>query len=400
MKKILITGATGYVGERLLNHLDDTDHEIILVGRNVKIINQLYPNRIAITYEDMKSLKKKIDTIIHLAVVNNNANLSYKSYFNVNVNLYKEILQFASQNSIQKVVNLTTFHVFTNKNDNYTKTKKLGLLEGKKYENLEIYNVFCPMIYDKPYNRKLKFLNFFPNFMSKVIFDILSCIAPVVSNKCVVKCIEEIVIGTKQIPKDIYLSDDKSKNVSFKIFKKLLDISFVFTVVLFFWWIFILIWLVIRLFSCGPAIFVQKRIGKNGVLFNCYKFRTMNIGTENVGSHEVNKNSITPVGRFLRSSKLDELPQVVNIIRGELSLVGPRPGLPNQKTLFEARSLRGIYGVLPGITGLSQINNVDMSTPSKIAEWDNRYIALRSITLEIKIIILTFFGRGSGDKVN
>ena len=95
-----------------------------------------------------------------------------------------------------------------------------------------------------------------------------------------------------------------------------------------------------------------------------------------------------------------QLPQVINIIRGELSLVGPRPGLPSQKTLFEARSLRGIYGVLPGITGLSQINNIDMSTPSKIAEWDNRYIVLRSITLEIKIIILTFFGRGTGDKVN
>ena len=125
----------------------------------------------------------------------------------------------------------------------------------------------------------------------------------------------------------------------------------------------------------------------------------MNIGTESVGTHEVDKNSITNIGKFLRSSKLDELPQIINIIRGELSLVGPRPGLPNQTKLFEARELRGVYEVLPGITGLSQINNIDMSTPNKLAEWDKRYITMRSIPLEIKIVILTFFGRGSGDNV-
>jgi lipopolysaccharide/colanic/teichoic acid biosynthesis glycosyltransferase len=125
----------------------------------------------------------------------------------------------------------------------------------------------------------------------------------------------------------------------------------------------------------------------------------MNIGTKNVGTHEVNKTSITGIGKFLRSSKLDELPQIINIIRGELSLVGPRPGLPNQTELFEARNLHNVYEVLPGITGFSQINNIDMSTPNKLAESDKRYISMRSIPLEIKIVILTIFGRGLGDNV-
>ena len=178
-----------------------------------------------------------------------------------------------------------------------------------------------------------------------------------------------------------------------------MDVSFVIVIILFFWWAFIILWLAIRISSLGPAIFVQKRIGKNGLLFKCYKFRTMNIGTKNVGTHEVNKNSITSIGKFLRSSKLDELPQVLNIIRGELSLVGPRPGLPSQTELFEERNLHKVYEVLPGITGLSQINNIDMSTPNKLAESDKRYITMRSIPLEIKIVVLTFFGRGSGDKV-
>ena len=399
MKKILITGATGFLGKCLLHHFKDTEYELILVGRNVEVINILYPNKIAINYKDMKNLQMQIDVIIHLAVLNNNSNLPFKSYLKVNVDLYKDILNFASQNSVQKVINLTTLHVFTNKKNNYTKTKKLGIREGKKYKDLEIYNIFCPMIYGQTFSRKLKFLNLFPNWMSAIIFNILSSIAPVVSSKSVVKCIEALTIETRKIPNNIYISDDKNKNISFKIFKKVLDLSFVITVILFFWWAFIILWLAIRLSSRGAAIFAQQRIGKNGLLFKCYKFRTMDIGTENVGTHEVNKNSITSVGKFLRSSKLDELPQIINIIRGELSLVGPRPGLPNQTELFEARKLRDVYKVLPGITGLSQINNIDMSTPNKLAEWDNRYISLRSIPLEIKIIILTFFGRGSGDNV-
>jgi lipopolysaccharide/colanic/teichoic acid biosynthesis glycosyltransferase len=399
MKKILITGATGFLGKCLVNYFNDTDYELILVGRNVDFINQLYPKKTAINYAEIKNLKIKIDIIIHLAVINNNANLPFESYFKVNVNLYKDILEFASQNSVQKVINLTTQHVFTNKKNNYTKTKILALKEEKKYKNLEVYNIFCPMIYGKLYSGKVKFLNLFPSRMSAFIFNILSSIAPVVSSKGVVKCIEKLITETRKTPRNIYISDDKNKNTSFKIFKKFLDISFVVAVILFFWWIFIILWFVIRLSSPGAAIFAQKRIGKHGLIFKCYKFRTMNLGTENIGTHEVNINSITSVGKFLRSSKLDELPQIINIIRGELSLVGPRPGLPSQTELFKARNLRNVYNVLPGITGLSQINNIDMSTPNKIAEWDKRYIAMRSIPSEIKIIILTFFGRGSGDNV-
>ena len=204
MKKILITGATGFFGQCLLNHFNDMDYELILVGRDVEVIKQLYPKRIAITYEEMMSLQTKIDVIIHLAVANNNADLSFKSFFKVNVELYEDILNFASQNSIQKVINLTTLHVFTNKKDNYTKTKKLALEVEKKYENLEIYNVFCPMIYGKIFSRKLKFLNLFPGILSTVIFNICSNIFPVVSSKSVVKCIEELIINKIKIRK-IYI---------------------------------------------------------------------------------------------------------------------------------------------------------------------------------------------------
>ena len=142
MKKILITGATGFFGQCLLNYFNDMDYELILVGRDVEVIKQLYPKRIAITYEEMMSLQTKIDVIIHLAVANNNADLSFESFFKVNVELYGDILNFASQNSIQKVINLTTLHVFTNKKDNYTKTKKLALEVEKKYKEFRRFIMF------------------------------------------------------------------------------------------------------------------------------------------------------------------------------------------------------------------------------------------------------------------
>ena len=146
----------------------------------------------------------------------------------------------------------------------------------------------------------------------------------------------------------------------------------------------------ISLSSKGPVIFVQSRVGKGGKLFKCYKFRTMYLETKSMSTHEVDRSSVTKIGRFLRSLKLDELPQIVNILRGELSLVGPRPGLPSQTRLYYARKSRNIYSVLPGITGLAQVNNIDMSTPEKLAECDSRYIAMKSIPLEIKILLKTF----------
>ena len=124
----------------------------------------------------------------------------------------------------------------------------------------------------------------------------------------------------------------------------------------------------------------------------------MKIGTRNVGTHKVDKKSITTFGRVLRKTKLDELPQIINILFGQMSLIGPRPGLPTQKSLYKERKKRGIYSVKPGISGYSQLNNIDMSAPEQIAEWDQRYIAMRSIIFEFKLLLYTF-SNGFGDKV-
>jgi len=148
----------------------------------------------------------------------------------------------------------------------------------------------------------------------------------------------------------------------------------------------------------GKPIFRQTRVGKNQQPFELLKFRSMRLGTESVATHRVDQSSITSFGRFLRRTKLDELPQLFNVLKGEMSLVGPRPCLFNQPELINHRNSRGVLDVLPGVTGLAQVNGIDMSDPERLAEWDARMIEQFSITDYFKYLILTVVSGGSGDR--
>jgi len=145
---------------------------------------------------------------------------------------------------------------------------------------------------------------------------------------------------------------------------------------------------------------MQSRVGKAGRIFTGYKFRTMKQGTRQAGTHEVSATAVTRLGGFLRKTKNDELPKVWNIFRNEISLIGPRPCLPVQTELIEARRFRGVLAVKPGISGLAQIDGIDMSDPTRLARRDARYIALRSFLLDLKISIATATGRGRGDRTS
>lgn len=159
----------------------------------------------------------------------------------------------------------------------------------------------------------------------------------------------------------------------------------------------LLIVLIIGLFDTGSPIFVQQRVGKNQLPFNLIKFRTMSIDTASVASHLANANSVTKLGSILRKTKLDELPQLINVIKGEMSFIGPRPNLFNQKELINEREKRQIYSVLPGITGLAQIENIDMSTPQLLAETDDKMIRTLTFKLYFYYLLKTVTGSGSGD---
>ncbi|BCA29873.1 sugar transferase [Metapseudomonas otitidis] len=156
---------------------------------------------------------------------------------------------------------------------------------------------------------------------------------------------------------------------------------------------------VIGLFDTGSPIFRQQRVGRHQKPFTLVKFRTMEVNTASVASHLASSASITRLGGFLRRTKLDELPQLWNVLKGDMSLVGPRPGLFNQQELIVERSKCGVYDVRPGITGLAQVSNIDMSTPRLLAETDQRMIGELSLRSYFKYIFMTLLGRGAGDRV-
>ncbi len=158
--------------------------------------------------------------------------------------------------------------------------------------------------------------------------------------------------------------------------------------------IFLIVW-----FDTGSPLFRQERVGRFQRPFNLVKFRSMRLGTASVATHLVSSDAITPFGSFLRRTKLDELPQLWNVLKGEMSLVGPRPGLYNQNELTEERAARGVFKARPGITGLAQVNEIDMSTPKLLAETDAKMLESLTVRNYFSYIIQTVAGKGAGDRI-
>lgn len=149
--------------------------------------------------------------------------------------------------------------------------------------------------------------------------------------------------------------------------------------------------LLVKLTSSGPVLYWSDRVGKNNVIFKMPKFRTMRIDTPVVATHLLGDPDrwLTPIGKFLRRSSLDELPQIFNILMGEMSIVGPRPALYNQDDLIALRTQRGIHLLIPGLTGWAQINGRDELPISVKVNFDEYYLSNRSFILDVRIIFMT-----------
>lgn len=141
----------------------------------------------------------------------------------------------------------------------------------------------------------------------------------------------------------------------------------------------------------SPVFFRQKRVGKNNELFEIYKFRTMKRGTENVASNDLSDADvkITRFGKILRATSIDELPQLLNILNGSMSLIGPRPLIPEETRIRELREKYNVYSVRPGITGWAQVNGRDNVSAEKKALLDKEYVEKQSLMLDIKIFFMT-----------
>lgn len=158
--------------------------------------------------------------------------------------------------------------------------------------------------------------------------------------------------------------------------------------------------LILGWFDTRAPLFLQVRVGQHKQPFVLVKFRTMRPNTASLATHLADPTAVTPFGRFLRRTKLDELPQLWNVLHGEMSLVGPRPCLFNQDDLITERSNLGVFKVRPGITGLAQVQKIDMSTPELLARTDAEMLASLGLRNYCRFIALTVLGRGGGDRMH
>ncbi|GAB6168256.1 type 8 capsular polysaccharide synthesis protein Cap8M [Clostridium carnis] len=174
---------------------------------------------------------------------------------------------------------------------------------------------------------------------------------------------------------------------------RILDVLVSFILLIILLPIFLVVAILIKLNSKGPVFFTQMRIGRNNKLFKLYKFRTMKIGTPNVATDKLGNSQsyLTTVGKILRKTSLDEIPQLINIIKGDMRFVGPRPALYNQYHLKDIRTEAGVHKLLPGITGWAQINGRDHNDDFQKTELDKYYLENKSFKLDIKIAFMTVF---------
>lgn len=393
--KIVVTGASGYVGRNIVPILRDQCDELVLVGRCPYKLRRIFPDLVCCTVEELPSVAHGLDALVHLAVMNNDAEGTEADFHKANAELTYRTASVAAACEIKKFYNISSVHALDDLNhSHYANSKRAAIKLLKSLKSIEIIDVYLPFVRGAKWNGKLAFLNTMPSFLAKPLQACFFAFKPFVRTES----IADFILQPQSNQDFVILSEGQTQNLAYKILKRGLDLLFAAAVIGLLWWALLIVWGLVKCGSQGPGIFAQDRVGRYGKTFTCYKFRTMRQGTVQAGTHEVSQTSVTSIGRFLRGTKLDELPQVWNILKNEISLIGPRPGLPVQKDLFEARQSWGVFDVKPGISGLAQVNNIDMSDPDKLARWDARYVALQSLVLDVKITLATVRGGGQGDK--
>lgn len=399
--RIVVTGASGFVGQQVCPFLKSDGMDLVYVGRDIDALKSIFGADAEVaSYSDLDGALAGADALLHLAVMNNSQKGTYDEFKAVNVGLLQQVLQAAGKNGIATFIYTATTHVDAKSETPYAMTKREAeAVLSEAPRNVDVSILRLPAVYgDDAYSGKLAVLKRVPSVLRGTAFNFLAALRPTVHAELVAQAAIFCTRGPNE--PETLVSDRQMKNGVYAFGIRTIDVVFAVAVIAIFWWLLLVVWMLVKFTSPGPGLFAQKRIGRHGKIFTCYKFRTMRDGTKVAGTHEVSASNVTGVGKIIRKLKIDELPQVWNVLRNQMSLVGPRPCLPVQQELIDERTQRGVLDAKCGLTGLAQIMNIDMSEPKRLAKVDAQYLALRTLPLDLKIILKTFIGAGRADRVN
>lgn len=385
--KIAISGASGFVGQMLVPRLAAAGANLLLIGRNPRHLAQLFPGHAVCGYADLAARAQGHDMLLHLAVLNSDAIAPPEAFTTVNVDFTLALAETAQKLGIARFLHVSSVHALDPRNTSaYAQSKRAAANRLAALAGIHVTTLHLAQVYGEGWGGRLKGLNRLPPALAQMLFRPLAALKPTVHIRHLAAFVLHPMPETSD---EIILADDQDANLIFRAVKRLIDLLFVAAVAVLLGWALGLIWVLVRLQSPGPGLFAQTRVGRQGATFTCYKFRSMQTGTVQVGTHDAPEGAITRLGHILRRSKLDELPQIWNIARGEMSLIGPRPCLPVQTALIDARRKRGVLDIRPGISGLAQVQGIDMRDPLVLARRDARYMAIRGLALDVKIILAT-----------
>lgn len=400
---IVLTGATGFVGSHIVERFR-ANTDLLLVSRDPAEAERRFPGVRACRYDELRGHDLAGATVIHLAARNNDRAGTPEEFRAANVDLMIDVATSARAAGARRFINLCSTHAIQPKSgDLYGSSKREGARRLAELWPEGAINLYVPAIYARTFRGRLATLNRLPAAVRPFVLGALRQLAPVLSIETLFLTLGQLIAEQDRQPDDLwmrerYAADPVPAYGLFAAVKRLIDLAAALAVAVLAGWAMLLIGVYIRLDSRGPVIFKQRRVGRDGRIFTCYKFRTMVVGTAHVATHHATAASVTRAGRFLRRTKLDELPQIANVFLNQMSLVGPRPCLPVQEELVARREQRGVLRLKPGITGLAQINDIDMSDPARLAAWDDRYRAFRTLKADLLILLRTVIGGGSGDR--
>jgi lipopolysaccharide/colanic/teichoic acid biosynthesis glycosyltransferase len=402
---IVLTGASGFVGSQLVDRLARTKRPLLLVSRDAAALQTQYPELRVCDYDALAHVDLTGAVFIHLATRNNDQPGTLDEFRTANVDHLLRTAMIAKEGGARRFVNISSTHALEPKPDDpYGVSKHEGAEKLAAYWPAGALNLYLPAVYGAEFRGRLAILDKLPGLAKPMALSLLRQLKPMISidhlAQTLLRTIDEPVAAGDAWHGARYAADPVPSVGLYLMVKRAIDLIAAVAVLIFLGWAMLLAAIYIRIDSKGPAIFAQQRVGRNGRVFTCYKFRTMALGTAQAATHDVNVAVITRAGGFLRRTKLDELPQVANVLRNEMSLVGPRPCLPLQTELVAERAARGVLELKPGITGIAQINDIDMSDPAQLAAWDDRYRAFRTLLLDCVIMLRTVLGGGAGDRVS